>query len=107
MTDRPLDIPTQEAASLIRDGRVLLVDCREPWEFELAQIPGALLAPLGELSTRAAEFPRDRPVVVYCHHGVRSRHGALVLRGFGFEARSLAGGIEAWSTHIDPSVPHY
>lgn len=107
MAHPPLDIPASEAEKLVREGRGVFVDCREPWEFELAHIAGSTLIPLGELAARVAEVPRDREVVVLCHHGVRSRHGALVLRGSGLAARSLAGGIDAWSTLIDPSVPRY
>lgn len=109
MTDTPLDIAPDELLALRRGGRPLvLVDCREPWEHEIARLPDSVLLPLGQLGARAGEIPGGREVVVYCHHGVRSRRGALVLRSLGFEgARSLLGGIDHWSLTVDPSVPRY
>ena len=95
---------------LDRGEQPLLVDVRQPWEHELARLPGSLLVPLGELPARAAEV-RPVPgqlVVCYCHHGVRSLHAAALLSGAGVpDVVSLAGGIEAWSEQIDPSVPRY
>lgn len=84
-----------------------LVDCREPWEWELVHLDGCRLVPLGELPDRVAECPTDRPVVVYCHHGVRSLRAAFVLRAAGVPARSLAGGIDRYSEEVDPSLPRY
>lgn len=84
-----------------------LVDCRQPWEWELVRLPGARLIPLGELSSRASEVAGDKPVVVYCHHGVRSLQAAYILRGAGITARSLAGGIDLYSLEADPSLPRY
>jgi rhodanese-related sulfurtransferase len=95
---------------LERGERPLLVDVRQPWEYGLARLPGSLLLPLGELPSRTAEV-RPAPgqlVVCYCHHGVRSLRAAEVLSGAGLAAVvSLAGGIDAWSLQIDPSVPRY
>jgi rhodanese-related sulfurtransferase len=84
-----------------------LVDVRQPWEHEVAAIPGSVLVPLPELPGHLDEIdpPPGALVVVYCHHGVRSLSGAALLAHHG--AVSLAGGIEAWSLHIDPSVPRY
>jgi len=56
---------------------------------------------------RLDDLPRDKPVIVYCHHGVRSRQVAGFLREQGYDARSLAGGIDAWSQQIDPACPRY
>jgi rhodanese-related sulfurtransferase len=95
---------------LERGERPLLVDVRQPWEHELARLPGSLLVPLDELASRAAEV-RPAPgqlVVCYCHHGVRSLRAAELLSGAGLAAvASLAGGIDAWADRIDPSVPRY
>jgi rhodanese-related sulfurtransferase len=87
----------------------LLLDVREPWEFETAAIPGATLMPMGEITSRAhAELDPDAPIVVLCHHGARSLSVTMWLREQGFEqAQSLAGGIDHWSRVIDPSVPRY
>lgn len=87
----------------------LLLDVREPWEFQTASLPGALLMPMGEVTSRAhAELDPDAHIVVMCHHGQRSLSVAMWLRREGFEqAQSLAGGIDAWSRTMDPSVPRY
>jgi rhodanese-related sulfurtransferase len=90
------------------DGPVLL-DVREPWEFQTASLPDSLLMPMGEVTSRAfAELDPDAHIVVLCHHGQRSLSVAMWLRGQGFErAQSLAGGIDGWSRVIDPGVPRY
>lgn len=87
----------------------LLLDVREPWEFQTAAIDGATLIPMGEIPNRAhTELDPDRPIIVVCHHGARSLSVTMWLRNQGFEhAQSLAGGIDAWSRTIDPKVPRY
>jgi adenylyltransferase/sulfurtransferase len=85
-----------------------LIDVREPWEYEVAKIDGAKLIPLGELEERLTEIPREGIVIVQCHSGVRSEHGAWLLKQAGFEhVYNLDGGIEAWSSEVDPAVPRY
>ena len=87
--------------------RVQRLDVREPWEYELARLPGAILIPLGELADRVNELDRSRPVVAYCHHGVRSLHALRILSDAGFtELAHLSGGIEAYSSLV-PSIPRY
>jgi adenylyltransferase/sulfurtransferase len=89
---------------------LLLLDVRDPDEFERARIGAARLIPLPELESRVDEIAtwKDRPVVVYCHHGPRSLQACRALREAGFEhVESLTGGIEAWSLTVDPSVPRY
>lgn len=107
--EAPIDLePAELAAARAAGEAITLVDCREPWEWELARIDGALPIPLRELPDRADELPRDGRVVVYCHHGIRSRQGAALLRAAGVaEARSLRGGIDLWSTTYDPTIPRY
>jgi rhodanese-related sulfurtransferase len=87
----------------------ILLDVREPWEFEAASLPDSLLMPMGEVTSRAhTELDPDAHIVVVCHHGQRSLSVAMWLRGQGFErAQSLARGIDGWSRMIDPSVPRY
>jgi len=87
-----------------------LLDVREPGEHALAHLAGARLIPLGELVGRLDELDdwRGREIVVYCHHGVRSLHALGILRAAGFErALNLRGGIDRWSTEVDPAVPRY
>jgi rhodanese-related sulfurtransferase len=98
------------ARSLERGEKPLLVDVRQPWEHELSHLPDSVLVPLTELGERAAEIrPRaGQQVVCYCHHGVRSLHAADFLGQLGVrDVVSLAGGIDAWSLQIDPTVPRY
>jgi rhodanese-related sulfurtransferase len=87
----------------------ILLDVREPWEFQMASLPDSLLMPMGEVTSRAhTELDPDAHIVVLCHHGQRSLSVAMWLRGQGFErAQSLAGGIDGWSRVIDPGVPRY
>lgn len=98
----------REAAPHVRAGRVVLVDVREPFEWDVAHLAGATLIPLGELRQRVGELPRDRPLLVYCHHGQRSRSAVTMLRAAGFErAYNLTGGIDAWSREVDTSLARY
>jgi rhodanese-related sulfurtransferase len=86
----------------------LLLDVREPWEFEVCHIEGSLSVPLTQLQARVEEVPRDRPLVVVCHHGHRSYRAATWLRGVGFaEVLNLRGGVAAWATDVDPRMPKY
>jgi adenylyltransferase/sulfurtransferase len=86
----------------------LLLDVREPFEFEIARIEGANLIPLGELPERWRELDREQEVFVFCHSGVRSAQAAEFLRSAGFtKVANVAGGIDAWSQEIDPEVPRY
>ena len=88
-----------------------LIDVREPNEFALARIEGSELIPMrqvpGELQRLEARAD-EAPLIVFCHHGVRSLNVVNWLRNQGLEAcQSMAGGIDAWSLSIDPSVPRY
>lgn len=85
-----------------------LVDVRESWEYDIAQIAGSRLIPLGELEERMTELPREGILVIQCHSGVRSEQGARLLQQAGFaNVYNLEGGIEAWSREVDPTVPRY
>jgi rhodanese-related sulfurtransferase len=84
-----------------------LLDVRQPEEYLAAKVEGAVLIPLAELPSRLGELPKDRPLVVMCHHGMRSAHAVHHLREAGFEAINLSGGIDAWSREVDESVPLY
>lgn len=86
----------------------LVVDVREPWELELCRIDGSVSIPLGELDRRSGELPRERPLVLVCHHGGRSQHAAMLLAGAGFkEVHNLAGGVESWAVSVDPAMKRY
>lgn len=86
----------------------VLLDVREPFEFELARIAGANLIPLGQLPARVEELDREKEILVLCHTGMRSAVATELLLGAGFtKVANVAGGIDAWSAEIDPSVPRY
>jgi len=87
---------------------VVLLDVREHVEIEIASLPGAVHIPMGEVPARFMELDRGTPLVVMCHLGGRSRRVAEYLIGNGFsQVFNLRGGIDAWSTEIDPQVPRY
>lgn len=84
-----------------------LLDVRRDDEREFCHL-GGFHIPLHELEVRFHELPHDKlPLIIYCHHGVRSLHAAQFLKFQGHDALSLRGGIEAWSLEIDPTVSRY
>jgi adenylyltransferase/sulfurtransferase len=103
------DITPEELKRRIDEGRPLtILDVRNPQEWEIARIPGAVLIPLHELQDRLGELDPAASIVVHCHHGPRSTNAVHFLRRMGFSrAVNLAGGIDAWSLDVDPSVPQY
>src|SRR5438552_1423238 len=87
---------------------ILLLDVREPHEYEIASIEGARLLPLGELPERLRELDDHAEIVTHCHHGARSLKALEILRAAGFsKVRSLKGGIDAWAVNVDPEMPRY
>ncbi len=102
-------VQVRELAERMRSGRpFVLLDVREPFEFEMARIEGAHLIPLGELPARWQELDREKEIFVLCHSGLRSERAAEFLRGSGCaRVANVAGGIDAWSEEIDPDVPRY
>jgi molybdopterin/thiamine biosynthesis adenylyltransferase/rhodanese-related sulfurtransferase len=103
------EIAPRDLAERVRRGDAIdLIDVREPYEWRIARIDGARLIPLGHLDRAVAEIPRDRDVVLYCHHGFRSRTAAEFLVEQGFRrVWNLSGGIDRWSADVDPTVPTY
>lgn len=111
--ETPLEIgPTDVSYLMERPGErtFRLIDCREESEWHICHLPGAQLVPLsqfGELAPQVFANTQEH-IIIYCHHGMRSLRAASWLRQQGFtEAQSMHGGIEAWSQHIDPTVPRY
>lgn len=100
-------VDVAEAALRFRAGEATLLDVREPSELRLASIDGALHVPMRTVPARLAEIPRDRPVLVMCHHGSRSQMVADWLAAQGYRAENVAGGIDAWADEVDPKVPKY
>ncbi|WP_291297495.1 rhodanese-like domain-containing protein [Elioraea sp.] len=105
----PPEIAAETLAAWRADGKAhAVLDVREPWEVDVAALAGAITVPMGEVPARLEEFPRDVPLVILCHHGARSFRVMSWLRGRGMaNAVNLAGGIDAWSREVDPSVPTY
>jgi len=85
-----------------------LVDVREPAEWEIISIPGAVLIPKGEVAGKLSELPQDKPVVLYCKSGVRSAESLALLKNAGFaDAKHVQGGVTAWSTQVLKEEPLY
>jgi rhodanese-related sulfurtransferase len=105
------EIRPRELQTMLGAGEpVYLLDVRQPGEHQFVALPSSVLIPLPELPARVAEVQpaAGALIVVYCHHGVRSLHGASILAHFGHaRVASLAGGIDAWSLEVDPSLPRY
>lgn len=100
--------PAETRARLEKGEKLLLVDVREPWEYELCRIEGAKLIPLGKLAANVSTLLDAEDVICYCHHGMRSLDAAAWLRFQGVaNAKSLAGGIERWAVDVDTTVPRY
>ncbi|HLZ38334.1 MAG TPA: adenylyltransferase/sulfurtransferase MoeZ [Mycobacteriales bacterium] len=102
-------ITAAELKTMLDGGEeILLVDVREPAEFEIVRIPGAVLIPKGELPATLAELPQDKRIVLHCKTGVRSAEALALLKDAGFkDAVHLQGGVIAWANQVDPSLPTY
>ena len=104
-------ISAPELAAWLSDAsreQPVLLDVREPWEFERARIEGAQLVPMREVAGRLGEIDQGKPVVAICHHGGRSMQIALFLEKAGYNnVHNLVGGVDAWSRTVDPKVPLY
>lgn len=88
--------------------RPLLLDVREPWEFQTCHIDGAAAMPMRTVPARLAELDPDLPVVCICHHGARSMQVASFLEQNGFaDVSNLTGGVHAWALQVDNNMPTY
>ena len=88
--------------------RPVLLDVREPWEFETCHLDDARLVPMRDIPMRVGELDLDVPIVCICHHGARSMQVALFLASRGaHEVHNLTGGVAAWSAQVDPAFPTY
>ncbi len=101
-------ISATEASILHNNGEAILLDVREDTELAICKIEGALHIPMGEIPDRFVTLPKDKQVVVFCHHGMRSSNVQQFLLSKGFDnITNLQGGIHAWSEDIDPQVTQY
>jgi rhodanese-related sulfurtransferase len=105
-----IEITCTELKRRLDSGDALqIIDCREPWEHDLVRLADSMNIPMNDTPSRVGEYRAfGCAVVIYCHHGVRSLHVATWLRSQGVDnVLSLRGGIDAWSTGVDPSLPRY
>jgi rhodanese-related sulfurtransferase len=106
-----VEIQPESVASLQQAGTAFrLIDCREPDEWDTTRIEGAELLPLTDFAARYAGVLTNpaEPIVIHCHHGMRSAKATLFLRQKGYTSVwSMARGIEGWSLEVDPAVARY
>ncbi|MCC6245716.1 MAG: HesA/MoeB/ThiF family protein [Gemmatimonadaceae bacterium] len=107
--DQPIELTPAELAMRIVNGDApMIIDVREAWEFDLANLANSTLVPLSTLPTAVNELEKETEYVVLCHHGMRSEMATSWLRSQGFtRVLNLVGGIDAWSLDVDPQVPRY
>jgi rhodanese-related sulfurtransferase len=112
VSDLPFEISPAEVKRRLDAGeRLSLIDVRQPEEHAIARIEGSELVPMNDVPSALQDLEAkadEGPLVVFCHHGVRSANVVNWLRGQGVaECTSMVGGIDQWSAEIDPSVPRY
>jgi rhodanese-related sulfurtransferase len=102
-------INAAEAAKLRkRDPNIVFLDVREHSELEICRIEGTLHIPMGEIPERTDSLPRDKSIIVVCHHGMRSAQVQRYLLARGFEeVINLTGGIHAWAIDVEPEMARY
>ena len=103
------EISATEASNLKQsNSEILFLDVREHSELDICRIEGALHIPIGEIPERMGSLPRDKTIIIFCHHGMRSANIQQYLEASGFENLiNMGGGIHAWSHYVDPEVPTY
>ena len=95
-------------AKLDKGETPIIIDVREPWEYEIVHLPDVKLIPMNTIPAHLGEFDKDAEIVVQCHHGSRSWNVAAYMMGQGFtNVKNLTGGIHAWSQRIDRTVKTY
>lgn len=90
------------------DPAPLLLDVREPWEFDICAIDGSILIPMGQIPAKIDSLEPDQEIVVICHHGIRSAQVCRYLQHQGFDRMiNLSGGVDAWAKDIDINMAVY
>jgi rhodanese-related sulfurtransferase len=90
------------------ESRPMLLDVREPWEYQIVHLEGSQLVPMRKVPEMVAAMDPHQEIIVICHHGIRSRQVALFLEHQGFSnVVNLSGGLDAWARHTDTSLPTY
>jgi adenylyltransferase/sulfurtransferase len=105
----PMEVDVRSARAWLGSKNApVVLDVREPFEVALCSLPGSLAIPLAQVPDRLAALPRDRPILVLCHHGSRSLSATKFLRAKGLNrTTSLRGGIHEWAEAFDPKMPRY
>jgi rhodanese-related sulfurtransferase len=102
------EISVNEAAKLRASSEAIFLDVREPNELSICSIENSLHIPMGEIPNRVEHLPKDKDLIVFCHHGMRSMQVVNFLQARGFEnAINLGGGIHAWAIEQDPKMDKY
>ncbi|MDH4187311.1 MAG: rhodanese-like domain-containing protein [Nitrospira sp.] len=100
--------PKELKDRLDKGDKLILMDVREDWEYSLAKLENSILIPLGTLPQSLARLNKDSEIIAICHHGMRSADATSFLIQQGFKnVKNLVGGIDAWSTQVDGTVPRY
>ena len=100
--------PSELRDRLYQDQQLVLLDVREPSEYEIAHLEGATLIPHTDLPQNVNQLDPQSEIITYCHHGIRSLHAAAFLDQNGFQnVKSLAGGIDQWAAEVDPTLERY
>jgi len=109
LTEESISISPEEVKKkLSSKENAVIVDVRWPDEVRAAHIEASIHVPLNQLEKRMAELPKDKQLVMLCHHGNRSRYATIMLLCNGFaDVKNMVGGIDAWSREVDSSVPKY
>ena len=103
------ELPVEELkARLERGEQPLIIDVREPWEYDLVHLPQARLIPMNTIPEHMDELDKDAEIVLHCHHGARSWSVAAYLMQHGFSnVKNLTGGIDAWARRVEPGMKTY
>ncbi len=97
-----------ELADYLQEQAPLLLDVREPWEYNICHLDGSQLLPMGQIHLHLQQLDPQRETVVICHHGIRSRQVAMFLEHQGFSnVINLAGGLDAWAREVDLNMATY
>ena len=108
MTPVKTATPAEIKARLDSGEALELIDVREREELAIAAIEGARVLPMSQAATWIDQLPGDRELVIVCHHGMRSMQVAIALAQRGHQnVTNMTGGIDLWSTSVDPAVPRY
>ncbi len=105
LLDPDLEVTCAQAAQALEDGSATVIDVREPYEWQAGRIAGVRHIPLERLAAEAESIDPARPVIFHCRLGVRSLMAAQAFKGAGLDARSMAGGIQAWHDEGRPMEP--